>query len=1058
MTMRRLPSRKRTRSAECAAEQADVSNDVLPASMKDPLGGSSTAATAVSLELLTELVQNGTMAPHFQQLYDSTHDPGFAARRHVEIEVEVGSVVATVLSVNTAGRTAEGMAGIGTAGGTGDGGLLMRAFHRRKMQPPTTASAGRVSPSHCLLADTLSLEDWAPTNVIHAVKALAACGIHFQGPAVCLQTTDTVVTSAPLSGQPGGATRRIHVAHRRRHVYRSGDTESHHGFDVVDNWKAKQLLPVTYPGFITETVQIAWESEQPTPPESINAALSAEDLVGHAWTCGILPCSATRCHGPDGEVGRNHHLRLEWTTTVAERWLLVLRLSCLLDSASPTDAAELEASLRAAARPRGAVDVGRWLQQVVRVSSLAADRPLADWRLEVEMRSPATPGVLTHGLYLHHLLRALILGGSIDPVLHVGTASTVLSRQQFILHFEKHFGGEGWRNRDPEALFARDWLARVFQRAGLAVHQNTRYPIQPRPYDITARDFHRLRHCAVTPKVNGYEAFLVVHAYACAVVRRSGDVSVFPRSGMYPIILEGEVLGEVIDDGVLTFVAYDCVLTPTFDYIHRTRYGARQAALRALLALWEPVPGLRVLRKPSFPLPLHPARMLRACQAWSKGTGIRPPWCAKKNGHQRSLLTIPCDGVILADLVAPAYATSDRLFKLKDIPTIDYALCLVNGQKCVFELMLRAGEGSLQSLHRFRTRDDPPHTPDYVLPVLVHAEGMRSGQVVELGVTVGADRIVSFPTMQLREAGKPPNYLWNATVLEGCSSRPAASPAAMDIVHAQCSVARLLEDDNPVLNRVCIEGPLRQWKNAMLRQGLAVIRPDRLVELGAGRGGDTHVWVHGDTVRHLDVVDIDAESLVEYARRLRHSYHAEGGNDPGEWWVPANVMRSHWLAVRLHTVDAVSWTLDPGLGTTLVVLSFSLSQMFGTVAETLAFVQRLLGGGAAQHVLLIVHDHLSGGLPPPTDSGVQAEIVAAACCDASWWCDAHGRGARVRTHVLGSTLARGIEEWVCHSGALEAAFRVAGLRVITSRPFVHERGAHWLLRSLVMLHLSLPIA
>lgn len=283
----------------------------------------------------------------------------------------------------------------------------------------------------------------------------------------------------------------------------------------------------------------------------------------------------------------------------------------------------------------------------------------------------------------------------------------------------------------------------------------------------------------------------------------------------------------------------------------------------------------------------------------------------------------------------------------------------------------------------------------------------------------------------------------------------------MDIVHAQCSVARLLERDNPVLNRVCIEGPLRQWKNAMLRQGLGVIRPERVVELGAGRGGDSHAWVHCDTIRHLDVVDVDAESLAEYARRLRHSYHAEGGNDPGEWWVPANAMRSHWLAVRLHTADAVRWTVDEdvGLGTTLVVLSFSLSQMFGTVADTLAFAQRLLGaGGAAHHILLIVHDHLNGGLPPPADSGVRVEIVAPTCCEASWWCDAHGRGARVRTHVLGSTLARGIEEWVCHSGALEAACRGAGMRVITSRPFVREGGAHWLLRSLAMLHLSVPNA
>ena len=55
-------------------------------------------------------------------------------------------------------------------------------------------------------------------------------------------------------------------------------------------------------------------------------------------------------------------------------------------------------------------------------------RPFGEWRLEVEMQSPCTPSVLTRGLYLHQLLRSLILGGAFDPQIHGGVfACTALT-------------------------------------------------------------------------------------------------------------------------------------------------------------------------------------------------------------------------------------------------------------------------------------------------------------------------------------------------------------------------------------------------------------------------------------------------------------------------------------------------------------------------------------------------------------------------------------------------------------------------------------------------------
>ena len=171
-------------------------------------------------------------------------------------------------------------------------------------------------------------------------------------------------------------------------------------------------------------------------------------------------------------------------------------------------------------RPRGYNEVPRWLQNAGATTvlsgtclftthaSLIATRevggalmkPFGEWRLEIEIQSPCTPSVLARtsishtretlskGLYLHHLLRSLITGVAIDSTPHV------LSRQRFLELLKNHFGdvarGFPLARGNPRTTmsteeFAREWLATVCTRMGLTVHAKTRYPMQPRPFDLT---------------------------------------------------------------------------------------------------------------------------------------------------------------------------------------------------------------------------------------------------------------------------------------------------------------------------------------------------------------------------------------------------------------------------------------------------------------------------------------------------------------------------------------------------------------------------------------------
>ena len=214
-----------------------------------------------------------------------------------------------------------------------------------------------------------------------------------------------------------------------------------------------------------------------------------------------------------------------------------------------------------------------------------------------------------------------------------------------------------------------------------------------------------------------------------------------------------------------------------------------------------------VLYKPCFAVVPAPHDALRACREWSAHTDI------------------PCDGVIFVDAQTVGYGgaiegtakgPSTRLWKLKDSPTIDFAVYPVwnhhhhrpaaaaaNG---VWELMLRGPSNTVLSLHRFRCRC---HSQTFQLPVLIQPPAdcppLHSGQVVELTCRI-AGNAVEFVSLQPREVGKQPNFIW----------------AAMDIVHAGYDVERFLDPRDGTLVRMCIRGPIREARNAFTG---SVLRP-----------------------------------------------------------------------------------------------------------------------------------------------------------------------------------------------------------------------------------------
>lgn len=296
-------------------------------------------------------------------------------------------------------------------------------------------------------------------------------------------------------------------------------------------------------------VHLAWPSagryHHPLPPPShggerectADDAAAAEDATGllrGAHRRGMLPwtAAARQAFGAPEPLRRQHHVRLRWTMAGADEWEALLQLQFAVRDGEPE--AFRRAVLRAA-RPRCPLDVPRWL------ASVGAEGT-AEWRVEVEIRPPHAPGALARGLFLHHLLRLTavpngaaclphpgLLPRPAKPARKVSAPKAVCPRTRFCELFERHVQPAAAAAPTGRAAdFVRERLADAGRRLGLTVAPGTGYPWQPRPRDLIERDFDRLAGCVVTPKINGLEAFLVGHAYGCAVVLRSGDVSDHP--------------------------------------------------------------------------------------------------------------------------------------------------------------------------------------------------------------------------------------------------------------------------------------------------------------------------------------------------------------------------------------------------------------------------------------------------------------------------------------------------------------------------------------------------
>lgn len=260
----------------------------------------------------------------------------------------------------------------------------------------------------------------------------------------------------------------------------------------------------------------------------------------------------------------------------------------------------------------------------------------------------------------------------------------------------------------------------------------------------------------VSPKIDGRESFFVFHRDGGDILFRNGEFLSFSwKQGykpVFPLILEGEVVSPVL------YVAYDILISPVACYCTEGKFRTRQHALLMCVTLIEgrltdnaTGQTMQVITKPFLSLYAHPHRAIQSCQRWAMETGI------------------PCDGMIFADANQNGYSQTKRLWKLKNTPTIDFAVYSPVSNRPspenyqYWELMLRSSHHTMQSLHRFCLKDAPQEV--YNLPVIAQLPeslNLSDGDVLEFDVKVLPDRSVEFPVVRVRERGKLPNFTWAA--------------------------------------------------------------------------------------------------------------------------------------------------------------------------------------------------------------------------------------------------------------------------------------------------------
>lgn len=1015
---RRLPSRKRPRrefeSSANAEEAVESPANDDPRTAESGTGG--VLPLLIMPELIAELVENGSVAPHVKRLLLSGHRSSWRDRRSVAPEIEFGSSVATV-EPDSAGDAAAVTTGPRATAAAVP--LLLRAFRRAPASAARGSAAAPVVHHHCL-AGPQPVDDWAPMSLVHVAKALRSSGLTLAGPRVCFQPTET--TNASVGGQ------RYTVSRRWQHTL--GPTLRDR--TAVTNHKAKYQVPVNYPGQVTESMHLALEHTEPAPPGGEPFALS------DAQHRGVL--SVRLCGSPTGgsaAVTHSAYVKCEWESPIADNPLLRVVAQLHFVVAAGTDADAFHTAVLAAPRPKNPADVPRWLAAV-------GCRGSAEWRVEVEMVPPVQPAAITQGLFLHHLIRQT-----------VRPTGACLPRPTFIALYHRHCRGA----RDAaDAVYARGLLREYCDALGLPPNPRRGdghyYPLQPRPYDLVARYLDRLLRCVATPKADGLEAFLIGHAHGAALLLRTGRVHCYPwrrdDARVFPFVLEGEVFGPAAE----LFVAYDCPQSPAARYGADGRYATRHAAAEALVRRLDGSlrDGPAVRCKPCFPVATHPHAAIRRCAEWAREVGL------------------PCDGVVFVDDGQPGYVRGDRLWKLKDAPTIDFAVFRAPANAPEFaglyELMLRGARGgALQSVHRFRHA-----AAEFIAPVLLRPPpgvSLRDGQVVELTVRTGpppptpptttagdeaqeearpspvAAARVSFPTLLCRETGKAPNFV----------------TGGMDLMANGVSAEAFLRADSPVLPRLIVKGPLRRARDDFVRATLRSTGARAVLEIGGGRGGDCNLWAAAESVRTVDVVEPDAAAVTEYRRRLRTAHRAADAGDGRASVLPDG------RVFRFHTVPL--FDLDPavGRGCDLAVLNFSVSQVVSGWTDLDSLLCGVLGRGRGiPWMIVAAHDHVFAGLSV-ADGVVCRRVHPTGCTRHRLFCTCDGilgRSAAVlSTTVAGTLMANGIREYAFGAVYLERAvrrLRAAGrlppaTAVRVFRPFGSGTAddVHWLLRSLVMV-------
>ena len=196
--------------------------------------------------------------------------------------------------------------------------------------------------------------------------------------------------------------------------------------------------------------------------------------------------------------------------------------------------------------------------------------------------------------------------------------------------------------------------------------------------------------------------------------------------------------------------------------------------------------------------------------------------------------------------------------------------------------------------------------------------------------------------MQMRESGKPPNFLIGG----------------MNLTANRMNVEELLHPHGSLLMRSLLQGPVRFTRNLFLRHvftmhglhvcpciGSAYIQPHHVMEIGGGCGGDCPIWCNDSKVHIVDVVEPDTVCIQEYQRRLTTSFAGKARTRVALCDVALlqsrNVVSVKHKEFRFHPCPVFDLTPDVcQRGVDLVLLYFSISQIVSCDSDTFA----LLGG------------------------------------------------------------------------------------------------------------------